>query len=169
MMVFRVVASGLVLFAAGSLARRAGHPYRERVRTLEQWQRLLRHLLPLIQWKRVPLADALEDSVRGQDLLYQPMRRFVQTLSNRDIEFQAAWDAMLLDMPGLWEEDRGVLRDFGRALGKSDVAFQHDQVDAAAAELQRLSDEARRQRAQDGRLVPAMVSALGVLVVILML
>lgn len=169
MMALHVVASFLVVAAAMGLARMAGGPYRDRVRTLEEWQRLVRHLEPLIVWKQMPLRQALLESARGQARIDPALRRWVAGLDNRDTDFNEAWSTLLTNMPGLWDEDRLVLKDFGRVLGMSDAESQRAELEAAAGELMRLVGEARRRNQQDGRLYPALVSALGIMVVILML
>lgn len=169
MMVEKALASALVLAAALGLGRLAARPYQLRVRTLEEWQRLVRHLVPLISWKRMPLAEALSEAARGQPLIRAAMAQFVRRLHDRDGEFASYWAELLKSLPGLWEEDRVCLLELGRVLGMSDAVYQEEHLTAAARELERLTGEARAVRAKDGRLVPVMVSAMGVMVVILML
>jgi len=79
-----------------------------------------------------------------------------------------AWTALLGSLFGLWDEDRVVLQDLGRTLGMTDSSYQHDHVTATLHELDRLLEDARHQWNHDGRLYPALLSALGVAVVILM-
>jgi stage III sporulation protein AB len=76
---------------------------------------------------------------------------------------------MLESQSGLWDADRAALGNLGRALGWSDVAYQHEHLDVALRDLEALTAEARLRLAKDGHLFQAMVGALGVMVVILML
>lgn len=169
MISFKLAASLLVLLSALGLARMAGRPYQIRVQTLEQWQRLVRHLMPLIEWRKVPLAQALRDASRGMVFLAPGMASLARRLEGHDGNFLAAWQEMLLGQPGLWEEDRASLADLGKVLGMSEASYQHDHLAAVHADLDRLADSARDRALKDGRLFPALVSALGVMVVILLL
>jgi stage III sporulation protein AB len=169
MIAVKVMASVLVLASTLGLSQMAISPYQLRVRTLEEWLRFLSHLNPLIQWKRVPLPQALLQAALGQRLLLPALQDLQQELDRREIAFEQTWQAMLSQLPGLWEDDRRVLADLGRALGMSDVQYQHDHLAAAHAELERLLKDAREERSKDGRLLGALFSALGVMVIILML
>lgn len=169
MMVLHVLASALILAAALGLARRAALPYEVRVRTLEEWQRFLRHLMPLIEWKRMALAQAVSEAGRGLPHLQPAMERLGEELRDRDTELHTAWNGMLAGLPGLWGEDQPVLSELGRVLGTSDADHQHNHLEAAGREVGRLLEDARRARSKDGRMLPALVSAVGLMVVILML
>lgn len=169
MLTLRLVAAGLVIGAAWGLGRQAARPFSLRVRTLEEWRRFLQHLVPLIVWRRIPLREALVEAVRGQPELVGSVSRFVEMSQDPDVDFSQAWVDLLQNMPGLWEADRRVLNNLGLELGMSDAQYQEEHLATAQAELGRLLDEARVKRAHDGRLVPALVTALGVMVVIMML
>jgi stage III sporulation protein AB len=169
MIAVKLAASALVLGSCGGLARRAQNPYTMRVAALDQWQKLIRHLLPLIGWQRIPLRAALAQASQGLSTLHRPMQSLAASLLSPDADFGAEWRRMLASIPGLWEEDRRALDDLGQTLGRSEAAHQEDQLNAALAEVGRLLNEARAQKGQDGRLMPALVAASGVLVVILLL
>ncbi len=169
MMALRVMGGAAILGATWDLARRAARPYEVRVRTLEEWQRFLRQLMPLIEWKRMALAGAVTEAGRGLTYLEPAMGRLGERLRDRDTELRGAWDHMLLSLPGLWGEDQPVLSELGRVLGTSDADHQHNHLEAAVREVDRLLDDARRARSRDGRMLPAMVGAIGMMVVILML
>lgn len=165
----KCVASAFVMAATVGLGRLAVTPYQLRVRTLEEWQRLLSHLDPLIEWRRMPLPQALLQASSGQRLLHPAVFNLTRMLERRDEPFDQSWQTMLDELPGLWEEDRRVLADLGRVLGRSDVRYQHDHLQASQRELERLMADAREGRAKDGRLLGALFSALGVMVIILLL
>lgn len=165
----RLIAAGLVLFSCWRLSDLARRPFQLRVRTLEQWGQLLLRLVPLIEWRRVPLGEALEEAAVGQHLLRPAMRQLAADLQDRDLTFDSAWSALLNRLPGLWTEDRNVLLDLGRVLGTSEAHYQHDHLEAAHRELERLVSEARLRQGKDGRLFSVLVNALGLTVVILML
>ena len=168
-MTLKVAASILVMMAVVGMARLAGRPYQLRVSTLEEWQRLLRHLVPLIEWRRVPLGVALREASHGLRYVHAPMSGLARALEKPDSDFRQAWAAVLEDQAGLWEDDRLALASLGETLGASDVSFQRDHLLAAQADLDRLVGEARLRLSKDGRLFPALISAAGVMVVILVL
>ena len=168
-MLLKVVAGALVLGAALGMARRASLPYEIRVRTLEEWQRFLRQLMPLIEWKRLALGAAVSEAGRGLTHLAPALGRLAVRLRDRDTQLRSAWDDMLASLPGVWEEDQPVLSELGRVLGTSDADHQHNHLAAAMREVDRLLNEARRAQSRDGRVIPALVSAVGMMVVILML
>lgn len=168
-MIIRMVAVTLVGVASLGLSRLASYPYHLRVRSLEEWQRFLSHLVPLIGWRQVPLAQAMQNASQGQRLLEQDITEMAQTLASHDMDFATAFESMLCNLPGLWEEDVMVLRDLGRVLGASDTVYQEEHVLAVLRELQRLTQDARERRAKDGRVFPVLVGAFGAAVVILML
>ncbi len=165
----KVVAALAVVGAALGLGRLAARPYRARVLTLEAFQRVMRRLQPLMVRNRLPLPSALVEAARAQPLLFSAIESLVATLGNPDADLARQWDQMLEGIPGLWEDDRAVLRDFGRILGRTDAEAQQAELAAVREELSRLTLEARRHEAQDGRLYPALISAMGVMVVILLL
>lgn len=169
MIAVKLVASALVLGTTIGLARMAGMPFRVRVRTLEQWQQLLRHLGPLIEWRRTPLPQALEEAGKGLSHLGGAMTQFIAQMGQRDADFTEAWGMLLSRQAGLWEEDRAVLTDLGRVLGMSDVSYQHDHLLATHHELERLCSEARMRLDKDARMIVALVGAAGVMVVMMML
>lgn len=119
--------------------------------------------------KQVPLARALAEAARGQPLLAPAVAHLVGELGHPDAEPSSSWTRLLERVPGLWEEDRVLLSELGGVLGKSDATAQQAELQALDIELHRLVAEARRKEAQDGRLYPALVGALGLMVVILML
>lgn len=162
-------ASAMVLGASVGLGRLAGKPYRTRLRTLEEWQRWLRHLEPLITWKQMPLKEALGQAAEGQPHLRPAVRRLAERLLSPDCDFAESWVTMLNEMPGLWEDDRNVLRDFGRVLGTVDLASERSELGAVGLEVSRLVGSARTMESHDGRLYPALIGALGVMVVLMML
>ncbi|NMP21161.1 stage III sporulation protein AB [Sulfobacillus harzensis] len=168
-MALKLAAALLVVVAAVGLGRLASRPFRMRVLTLEAFQRLARRLDPFIVIKQMPLASALPEASRGLGLIAPAVTQLVGNLGHPDADVGELWSAMLERVPGLWDEDRALLRDFGRVLGRTDALAQRSELQAVQAELSRLIEEARRKEAQDGRLYPALVGALGVMVVILML
>ncbi|PSR24145.1 MAG: hypothetical protein C7B45_00600 [Sulfobacillus acidophilus] len=169
MIAVKLAASVLILASTFGLGKMATGPYQLRVHTLEEWLRFVSHLHPLIEWKRMPLPQALLQAASGQRLLSPVLEVLGQELGRREIAFEQAWQIMLNRLPGLWEEDQRVLVDLGRALGMSDVQYQRAHLAAARAELERLLRDARVERAQDGRLLAALFSAFGVMILILML
>ena len=169
MIFVRVVAAVLVLYAAWRLSERAREPFQERVRALEEWQQLLARLIPLIEWRRLPLPDALWQAASAQRLLRPAFKVFTEELRSPDYRFDDRWERLLIRLPGLWGDDRRVLSDLGRVLGTSDTSHQHRHIAAAQAELERLLVEARTRRSKDGRLFSVLVNALGLTVVILLL
>ena len=54
-------------------------------------------------------------------------------------------------------------------MGISDALHQEEQLNVAVAEVGRLLGEARQEKRQDGRLMPALVASAGIMVVILLL
>lgn len=164
-----VGAASMVLISALGLARLVGRPYHARVRTLDEWIRVIRHLEPLMAWRQWPLGRALVEASRGQSRIGPAVVRWHERLSNPDQSFAEAWSGLLQELPGLWDADRHVLEDLGRVLGASDIQSQRSELQATSLELTRLMGDARRQEAQDGRLYPALVGALGVMVVLMML
>ncbi len=169
MMVLKVVGSALEILASLGVSRMASHPYQLRVSTLEEWQRLLRHLAPLIEWRRLPLGKALQEASRGLPHLQGAMVELSRELEKPDTNFREAWDALLRRQAGVWEDDRAALTALGQVLGASEASFQRDHLIAARADLERLMGEARVRLAKDGRLFPVMISAAGVMVVIMAL
>lgn len=164
----RILAVSLVLIATIGMARMAGSPYRNRLQVLEEWQRLLRHLEPLMEWKLVPLGPALREAVRGQRILEPPILILIEDLQHPDAVLEDLWGTLLASLPELFEDDVIVLSDFGRSLGKSEPHDEKSQLQSVAHELERLISEARYQKSHDGRVFPALVTALGMAVVILM-
>lgn len=169
MMGLKIVAALAVVGAALGLGRLAARPYRARVLTLEAFQRVMRRMEPLMVRHRLPLPSALIEASRAQPLLFPAMQSLVDGLGDPDASLASLWDHMLEGLLGLWEDDRAVLRDFGRVLGKTDAEAQRTELAAVMQDLSRLTLEARRHEAQDGRLYPALISAMGVMVVILLL
>lgn len=168
-MMVKAIALALVLLSTMGFSARAVRPFRMRVRTLEQWQQLVLHLVPLIEWRLTPLPQALMESARGLGQVEPSVVWLTQEISQREAGFFELWQQMLASDPHLWEEDRAVLAELGRGLGVSDVSFQHDHLMATHHELDRLCADARTQWAKDGRMLGALVGAAGVMVVILML
>ncbi|MCY0899508.1 MAG: stage III sporulation protein AB [Firmicutes bacterium] len=165
----KLAGSLLVIGSTAGLGRLSARPYAERVGTLEEWQRLLKRLMTLIEWKRLPLSAALGEAARGSPRLTSVVAHLISELQNRDEEFFMAWRRLLDRVPALWAEDRAVLEDLGRVLGRSDIAHQHEHLRAAEQELDRLIREARWQRVHEGRLGPALLTAVGIMLAIVLL
>ncbi|MCY0877717.1 MAG: stage III sporulation protein AB [Firmicutes bacterium] len=165
----KLAGSALVVASTAGLGRLSARPYAERVATLEEWLRLLRRLATLIEWKRMPLREAFGEVARGSPRVGAAVTRFVQELNARDEDFLSVWRRFLDNIPQLWEDDRAVLDELGRTLGRSDVSHQREQLQAAERELERLIAEARWQRQHEGRLGPALLTAAGIMLAIVLL
>ncbi len=168
-MIVKAIALALILLSTLGFSARAVRPFQMRVRTLEQWQQLVLHLVPLIEWRLTPLPQALMEGARGRGQVELGVAWLTNELSHGEGGFFELWQQMLANDPHLWADDRAVLAELGRGLGVSGVNFQHDHLMATHHELERLCADARTQWAKDGRMLGALVGAAGVMVVILML
>jgi len=160
-----VVTGGAIL----GLTRQAGFPYRQRVRVLEEWERALARLVPLIGWRHLPLKDACRLAVKGLPVIGPYWLRMVASLDDREVDFLTAFNTMVDHLPGLWADDRPVLQEVGRLLGQSAAIYQEALLARGLADVSRLLEEARQQSQSDGRVMPALVGAVGALLLILLL
>lgn len=165
----KMLGLGLILLAVGWLAHRAPRPFRMRVQALQEWQRVLQRLMPLIDWQRRPLAEAFREAGQGATLIGQALEGLAQRLSEHDSQFEEALTEALQAMPWLWREDREALLALGRELGASSADYQAEHLRQAESELIRVLGTAREASRTDGRMLQAIIGAGGLALVILLL
>lgn len=159
----------LAILSTISVAHYLARPYRFRISALEQWIRLLEQLVPAIGWKKLPLQEAFSEASRGYPLLTPVLRKLNQLLNSREMDFFAAFSGALREESWIWDEDRRILEELGRVLGRSSSVYQEDHIKGAISELQRVLQEARGRGLKQARLVESLTSAAGIALVILLL
>jgi stage III sporulation protein AB len=164
-----MLAAVCLLCAVAGLMYLAQKPFIVRVAGLEQFERAISRLVPLIGWQKLPLAEAWVRATAGQALLAGSAQWLQRRLARRDIDFATAFGEMVDQLWWVTQDDRLVLAEMGQVLGRSASAYQEEHLRRLADDVSRLLREARVTRQKDGRLYAALIGAIGAAVLILLL
>lgn len=165
---------GVLIFAASTMAGfRMANRYAERPKQLRHFVSALKVLETEIFYAATPLPEAC---ARIAARMPAPVGEFFQKIADklrdgRGLTGDGAWQEALDDMRGqliLKEQDRDVLRQFGRTLGASDRSDQIKHIHLGVAHLTAEETSAREDQSRNEKMWRYLGALLGLAVLILL-
>ena len=168
----RWICASLVVLCSTLISMNAVIRSHQRVRALKVLLEALGELEAELAEKHTPLPELAEKLASRQK---QPAAEFFSAVSfnlnRRELPFSAAWEIALRETEPLCllAEERQVMENLGRQLGKSGIGQQSESIKAAESKLALFLELEERERMKNNRLRAALGAGAGAMLAILLL
>lgn len=168
MLAIKIVIYSFIFLSSSLLGILFSKKYVNRVNELREFKNALNMFKTKIRYTYEPIPEIFEeisDSIDSNiSSVFRQASRQMEVLTAGE-----AWDlALKLDMLNINDEDRNVLKNLSKLLGKTDLQGQINQIEITSDFLDKQIKKAENQKEKNERMYRALGMILGVTIVIIL-
>ena len=169
MLGIKLVLYGLILAVSSFIGITIAQKYNNRVKNLREMKKALNHFKTKIKFTYEPLPEILEERI--ESVTGESKQIFISALEKMENKNAGeAWnEAIEASNVMLEQEDKDILKNLGKLLGKTDIEGQLSEIELTSSFLDSQIKKAEQEREKNGKLYKTLgvITGIGIVIVLI--
>ena len=169
MLGIKLVLYGLILAVSSFIGITIAQKYNNRVKNLREMKKALNHFKTKIKFTYEPIPEILEEMI--ESVTGESKQIFISALEKMENKNAGeAWnEAIEASNVMLEQEDKDILKNLGKLLGKTDIEGQLSEIELTSSFLDSQIKKAEQERERNGKLYKTLgvITGIGIVIVLL--